>query len=265
MDWSLRACSRSGHVLYSPDEPDLRERLHVDTAAGTAWRCLRCADFVVAEPTSSGPADDAPTVLRGRALRDALVLRLLAAERFVRGLVLLGLAYAVLRFRTSQGDLRATFDRALPAVRPLQNALHLNLTDSSFVSRAQSVLNTSPHRLSLLALALVAYGALELLEGVGLFLLKRWGEYVAVVGTAVFLPLEVYELTERVTVLRVLAFVVNVAAVLYLLLTKRLFGLRGGRAAFEREREAASLLEVETAALTPGGRAGTPSEATGSA
>ena len=92
---------------------------------------------------------------------------------------------------------------------------------------------------------MLAYGALELLEGVGLWLMKRWGEYVAVVGTAVFIPLEVYELIERVTWLRVVAFAFNVFAVVYILWTKRLFGFRGGRAAFEAERHSQSLLEVE--------------------
>lgn len=263
MDWELRTCGRKGHVLYAPDEPPLRSRLVVATPAGDAWRCLRCADFVVAEPTGSGPADEAPTVLRGRALRDAFVLRLLGAERLLRALLLLGVAYGVVRFRSAQGDLRATFDRALPAVRPLQDALHVNLTDTAFIARVQKVLSANPNSLTLLASALVGYGALQVAEGVGLVLLRRWGEYVAVIGTSVFLPLEVFELTERVTVLRVLALVVNVAAVLYLLLTKRLFGLRGGRAAFERERHAASLLEVETAALSRSGRTGTPTEATG--
>jgi uncharacterized membrane protein (DUF2068 family) len=78
--------------------------------------------------------------------------------------------------------------------------------------------------------------------------MKRWGEYVAVVGTAVFIPLEVYELVERVTWLRVVAFAFNVFAVVYILWTKRLFGFRGGRAAFEAERHSQSLLEVEQAA-----------------
>ncbi len=82
--------------------------------------------------------------------------------------------------------------------------------------------------------------------------MKRWGEYVAVVGTAVFIPLEVYELVERVTWLRVVAFAFNVFAVIYILWTKRLFGFRGGRAAFEAERHSQSLLEVEQAA-TPAG------------
>jgi uncharacterized membrane protein (DUF2068 family) len=251
MDWSLRACSRHGHETYAPDEPALRDRLHVTTPAGEAWRCLRCGDFAVGSPSGSGPADEAPIVLRGRALRDATILRLLAAERAIRGLVLLGLGYGVLRFRASQADLRATFERALPAAKPLQDALHINLTDSAFVARIQSILSSKPHTLTLLAIALFAYAALQLLEAVGLWLLKRWGEYVAAVGTSVFVPLEVHELLNRVTVLRVGALVVNLAAIAYLVWTKRLFGVRGGHAAFEAERHSESLLEVEASAGQP--------------
>jgi uncharacterized membrane protein (DUF2068 family) len=64
----------------------------------------------------------------------------------------------------------------------------------------------------------------------------------------VFIPVEIYELLERVTWLRVVAFALNVFAVVYILWTKRLFGFRGGRAAFETERHSESLLEVERAA-----------------
>jgi hypothetical protein len=39
-----------------------------------------------------------------------------------------------------------------------------------------------------------------------------------------------------------------VLELVYLLWTKRLFGIRGGKAAFEAEREGVSLLEVERAA-----------------
>src|SRR6476661_6906436 len=216
VDWSLRACGRKGHVTYAPTEPELRDRLHVTTPVGEAWRCLRCADFVVGEPHGSGPADEAPVVLRGRALRDAVILRLLAAERILRGLILFGLAYGVLRFRSSQESLRATFERALPAAKPLQNALHINLTDSAFVARIQRVLESKQHTLTLIAVALFAYGLLQLVEGIGLALLKRWGEYVAAVGTSLFLPLEIRELLDRVTLLRLGAFVINVAAVVYL-------------------------------------------------
>ncbi len=44
------------------------------------------------------------------------------------------------------------------------------------------------------------------------------------------------------------ALVVNLFAIAYLLWTKRLFGLRGGHAAFLAGRQAESLIEVEQAA-----------------
>jgi uncharacterized membrane protein (DUF2068 family) len=69
-----------------------------------------------------------------------------------------------------------------------------------------------------------------------------------VVATSLFLPLEIYELSEKVTLLRIGAFALNVAAVLYLLLSKRLFGLRGGHRAYEAQLHEASLLEVEQSA-----------------
>jgi uncharacterized membrane protein (DUF2068 family) len=71
---------------------------------------------------------------------------------------------------------------------------------------------------------------LELVEAVGLWFAKRRAEYLTFVATAVFLPLEVYELTKTVSVLKITAFVINVAIVAYLLYAKRLFGLRGGAA-----------------------------------
>ncbi len=254
MDWSLRGCARKGHVTYSPDEPALQERLHVATQAGEAWRCLRCATFVVGEPHDSGPADQAPVVLRGKALKDATILRVLAVERFGRGLLLLILAYGVLYFESARTSIQDTFAKAIPAAKPLARVFNYDLDASPTVERLRHVLDSKQHTLTLVAIALLAYAALQLLEGVGLFLLKRWGEYVAVVGTSAFIPLEVYELTHKITVLKVLALLVNVVAVVYLVSSKRLFGVRGGHAAFVAERESESLLEVEQAAMSVSGK-----------
>lgn len=248
MRWELRACARKGHVTYAPAEEHLRARVHVATPAGEAWRCLRCGDFAVGPPRSSGPAEDAPIVLRGKALRDATVLRLLAAERFVRGLALLGLGYAIVRFRSSQASLRELFEADLPFARPLAERLHVDVDRNGLVRLARHVLTLKQSTLRIVAAFVVAYGVVQVAEGVGLWLLKRWGEYLTVVATAAFVPLEAYELAHRVTVFRTAALAVNLAAVVYLLLSKRLFGLRGGRAAYERERHAQSLLEVEQAA-----------------
>jgi uncharacterized membrane protein (DUF2068 family) len=248
-NWDLRGCARHGHATYRPDEPDLADRLNAETAVGTAWRCLRCGAFVPGEPAAGGPADHAPLVLRGRALRDAFVLRLLAVERLVRGVLLIALAYGVHRFEGSQDALKDLFDQELPLLTPIGDKLGIDLQSSGPVRLIQKALETRHDTLTLLVWAILAYGALQLLEGTGLWLLKRWGEYVAVVGTSALVPLEVHELLDRVTVLRLLALLVNLFAVAYLLWTKHLFGLRGGREAFEAERSSQSLIEVEQAAL----------------
>ena len=51
------------------------------------------------------------------------------------------------------------------------------------------------------------------------------------------------------TWLRAVALIVNVAAVVYLLVSKRLFGLRGGAKAHEAELNEESLLEVEESSV----------------
>jgi uncharacterized membrane protein (DUF2068 family) len=250
VDWSLRTCGRKGHVTYAPTEPSLRERLHATTPAGEVWRCLRCGDFVVGEPVASGSAGDAPTVLRGRALRDAFVLRLLAVERFLRALIIGAAAYAVLRYSHSENSLRQLFDKNLPAAKPLANAFGYNLDKSSLVREIRRLLLIKPSTLHVVAILLTVYAAIELAEAIGLWLLKRWGEYFAAVATGIFLPYEVYELIDKVTVIRAGAFAINVLAVVYLVATKRLFGVRGGYAAYEARRREESLLEVEDAAET---------------
>ncbi len=102
IDWDRRHCARKGHITYAPDEARLHARLQASTAVGTAWRCLRCGDFVLGEPHGSGPADRAPLVPRGKALRDLFILRVLAVERVLRGLLIVLAAWAVWKFSNSQ-------------------------------------------------------------------------------------------------------------------------------------------------------------------
>lgn len=244
MDLSVLSCGVRGHVTYAPDEADLRERVHVDTPAGEAWRCLRCDDFVVGEPHGSGPATHAPSVPRGRALRDELIMRFLAVERVVRGLVFLAAGVVVWQFRDSRVHLREVFQEKLPIL----SQLGFNVGESRIVHTIDTALGLSGTALAWIAVALVAYAAVELIEAVGLWRGERWGEYFAVIATSAFLPLEIYEITEKVTVLRAGALVVNIAAVAWLLWSKRLFGINGGAAAYRAERESESVLTVRRAA-----------------
>ena len=60
------------------------------------------------------------------------------------------------------------------------------------------------------------YAALLLTEGMGLLYRKHWAEYFTIITTGVFIPLEIYELIERVSAMKFLVLGVNVAIVWYL-------------------------------------------------
>jgi uncharacterized membrane protein (DUF2068 family) len=243
--WELRTCARRGHVTYAPDDDGLAKRLSGTTGLGEVWRCLRCGDFVTGPPHGHGPADDAPLVIRGKALRQAIIVRALAIERWIRAVLIALAAWAVWRFHGSQGSIQAAFDRDLPLLR---NA-GFKVDQMTAIHELEKALAAKPSTLALITLALVAYAVLELVEGIGLWLLSRWGEYFAVIATSVFLPLEVYDLVSKgITTTRLGAFAINVLAVVYLLFSKRLFGLRGGRKAYDAERRGEQLLDVERAA-----------------
>jgi uncharacterized membrane protein (DUF2068 family) len=256
MDWSLLGCGRSGHATYAPAEPELRERLSVPTTDGLAWRCLRCATFVPGEPAGSGPAASAPDVRRDKDLRGAFILRIFAIERFFRALVFGAAAIVVWRFDTAQPSLEQTFDRQYPAVRTLLNQLGYNVDRSKLVGLIQHALTLSSTTIGVIAVLLAAYAVVEVIEGIGLWLAKRWGEYFAMVVTALFLPYEIYELTDKITVTRVIFFLVNLALVLYLVITRRLFGVRGGKAAYEARLRSESVLQSAIDAAAAGRAAG---------
>jgi uncharacterized membrane protein (DUF2068 family) len=77
------------------------------------------------------------------------------------------------------------------------------------------------------------YAALDLAEGVGLYLEKTWGEYLTLIITGSFLPLEVYELIRRITWVRSGLLAINALVFLYLLkvVTERARERRANRVA----------------------------------
>ena len=182
-------------------------------------------------------------------LRDRTIMRLLAAERMIRGIVLLFVAYLLVRFRGSEAELKEAFTTDLALLHPLADQIGWNLENSRIVRGISRVFDLSPTAITWITVGVVAYASLQLVESYGLWNVKRWGEYLTVVATSVFLPWEIYEVTEKITVLRVGALIINIAAVIWLLWSKRLFGLRGGGAAYHAEHHAESLLTVERAAL----------------
>jgi len=234
-------------------ESELAARLQVETVHGPAWRCLRCGDFVIGDPKGSGLAELAPIVPRGKALRDLFILRLLAIERVVRGVVIFLIAWAVWKFGSSQNAVQRLFESDLSAFKPFANHFGWDVEHASIVERIRNTFDYKPKTIHTVALLLGGYALLETVEGVGLWLVKRWGEYLTAVGTAIFLPLEVWDGYTKIHehksyILAICTFAINVAAVVYLLVSKRLFGIRGGGKAFEAAKHADALMTVELAA-----------------
>ena len=259
MDWSLLACGTSGHVTYAPTEAGVRRQLRAPTESGEAWRCLRCGTFVPGEPQASGPAAQAPAPRRDKEVRSAIILRIFAIERFVRGLAAAALAVVVWRLQYSHLSVEQAFERERPVLHTLFEQLGINIDHSKLVGLITRALTLSPTTLRWLAVGLAVYAVIELIEGTGLWLAKRWGEYFAMVATSLGLPYEIYELASKVTVTKLILFAVNLLLVLYLVITRRLFGVRGGKHAYEARLRSESLME---AAINAVAAAGPPAEPT---
>jgi uncharacterized membrane protein (DUF2068 family) len=243
IDWELITCGFGGHVFAHVEGSGSEDPHLVREGNGVCWhRCLRCDGWLAlpgeADVPDSVPGRDEIVIpLRGKPLRDRIVLRLIAVDRLVHVLVLGLLGIAVLAFAANRATLRDAFYRVLTALQggvaggPVQTTGHVGIVhdfDRLFTLRAGT--------LKEVGIALLCYAALEGLEAIGLWFAQRWAEYLTFLSTAILLPLEVYEIIHKGTPLKVIGFLINVAVVVYLLLRKRLFGLRGGGAADEAER-----------------------------
>jgi uncharacterized membrane protein (DUF2068 family) len=251
VDWSLLACGRSGHVTYAPAEPAVRRQMTARAeAGGEAWRCLRCGSFVAGQPQLSGPAEQAPAVRRGKEVRSALILRVFAVERLLRALVVAVLAFVVWRFEYARESIEQSYQRELPLLRSLTRQLGFNIDHSKLVGLFNRALNLSPGTIKLLAIGLAGYAVIEMVEGVGLWLGRRWGEYFAMVATSLGLPYEIYDLSMKFGVTAFVLFLINLALVVYLVVTKHLFGVRGGKRAYDARLRSESIMEaaIEAAA-----------------
>ena len=91
--------------------------------------------------------------------------------------------------------------------------LHLNPTHgfaNSFIEAASRVTDA---RLWMIAGMGFVYGIFRLIEGYGLWFGKGWAEWLAVVSGGIYLPLEIYELVEKFTWVRLSALTINVIVV----------------------------------------------------
>jgi len=80
----------------------------------------------------------------------------------------------------------------------------------------EKAFQTNPKQLKEIAAGTFFYSSLLFTEGIGLLLRRRWAEYFTIIMTALFIPMETYELVEKLTLTRVVVLVINSGIVWYL-------------------------------------------------
>jgi uncharacterized membrane protein (DUF2068 family) len=147
-------------------------------------------------------------------------IKVIIAERFIKGTALLLGGFALLV--AGAGSELDTL------VTNVQAQLNFNPHGGSLWSHVVNALILKFGELSdadqiAIAAGAMLYGILECVEGIGLVRRKRWAEYLVLVATVVFLPLEVDELIRRASVVKAGILLLNIAIVVYLVASKRLF------------------------------------------
>ena len=248
ISYELLDCARHGHALVGTDAEEIGpgDGHLAREMGGLRWhRCLRCDAWIphsrpVAPSRPRLPGrDEIDLPQRGKLLRDRYVLRVIAIDRGVHFVVLALLAVAVFVVAADKTALHRDFLRIVTA---LQGGVGgpVRTTHGTIERELTHLFAFSTRSLELTGVVLAAYAVLEGVEAIGLWRGRRWAEYLTFIATALLLPLEIYELSRKATALKALTFVINLAIAVYLIAAKRLFGVRGGFAAEERERAADS-------------------------
>jgi uncharacterized membrane protein (DUF2068 family) len=145
-------------------------------------------------------------------------LRLIALFKFVKTVLLIGVGLGALRLLN-------------PAIAAGAQQWATTLADSSdrrFLEHLLAqVAGLPPASLDLIALGAFLYAGLFIIEGTGLWLGRRWAEYLTVVATASLLPIEILELLQGLTIPRAMALMLNFLVVAYLI-----YRLRRSRSPF---------------------------------
>jgi uncharacterized membrane protein (DUF2068 family) len=134
-------------------------------------------------------------------------LRIIAVLKFIEAIAVAAAGLATLKLlNPATLDLIAGWVQAVPGAAAQQ-----------FLQGALDHLSGISHRqVRALGAGAFIFAAIFLVEGIGLWMEKRWAEWLAIVATALFIPLEILELIRHVTAPKAVALIVNVLVVAYL-------------------------------------------------
>jgi uncharacterized membrane protein (DUF2068 family) len=139
---------------------------------------------------------------------DDRVIRLIAVFKLFKAGLLIALGVGA--FKLLHQDVAGVVEHWVEALKldPGNHFIDVVLTKAS---------NVNPGQVKKLGLGSFIYAGLFLTEGIGLWLLKRWAEWLTVIITSSLIPIELFEIHRHPTWAKVGILVVNVAIVVYLI------------------------------------------------
>jgi len=139
-------------------------------------------------------------------------LLVIGGFKLLKGLALLAVGIAAPAFLSK--DLG-------PTVEHLANLIRVDPHSHYFHLLIEKLSSIDPKKLREFRVGTFFYSALFFTEGFGLMFRKRWAEYLTIVSTASFMPLEIYEIFKHVTAAKIILLLVNILIVIYLVFELR--------------------------------------------
>jgi uncharacterized membrane protein (DUF2068 family) len=134
-------------------------------------------------------------------------VKVIGAFKLVKGLLLLAAAFGLLKI--FQRDPQETMRSFIQQISVDPGSKYFQMVATKFLHLSE--------RLPLVMAGTIVYGLLFSVEGIGLLLQKRWAEWLTVIVTGSFLPLEIYEMAHRATPVRGVVIALNLAILVYLI------------------------------------------------
>ena len=136
--------------------------------------------------------------------------------RLIRLIALFKLLKAILLIAVGLGALHLLHSDIASVLAHLVKMFGLNPGGRYVDLAIQKAVALPPNTIKGLGVGSFIYAGLFLTEGIGLWLLKRWAQWLTIIMTGSLIPLAIYEIYRHPTALKVLMLVINIAVVGFL-------------------------------------------------
>jgi uncharacterized membrane protein (DUF2068 family) len=135
------------------------------------------------------------------------MIRAIAAFKLLKAIVLIAVGV---------GALKLLHQDAADALDRWATMLGFDPGNQYVDSALQKLANLTPNKIKGLGVGSLVYAGLFLIEGIGLWMVRRWAEWFTVIVTSSLVPVEIYEIHRHLSPVKILVLIFNLAVVGYL-------------------------------------------------